>query len=78
VEFGMADTIVKAAYAVKGFIPWIAMPTGPAGGTNFIIGGRDMEAGAVSVRLHGNGPQGAKPKTEVVAGILLDIRDRRA
>jgi hypothetical protein len=27
------------------------------------IGGRDMEASAVSVRLHHVGPQGAKPKT---------------
>jgi len=27
-----------------------------------VIGGRDMEAGAVSVRLHHGGPQGAKPK----------------
>ena len=32
------------------------------------IGGRDMEAGAVSVRLHQGGPQGAKPKAEVVGG----------
>ena len=43
-----------------------------------VIGGRDMEAGAVNVRLHHGGPQGAKPKGEVVAGILLDISKRRA
>ena len=43
-----------------------------------VIGGRDMEAGAVSVRLHHGGPQGAKPKAEVVAEILAKIRERRA
>ena len=42
------------------------------------VGGRDMEAGAVSVRLHHGGPQGAKPKGEVVADILAAIRERRA
>jgi len=36
------------------------------------IGRRGMEAGAVSVRLHGKGPQSAKPKAEVVADILAD------
>ena len=30
--------------------------------TMLVIGGRDMEAGAVSVRLHHGGQQGAKPK----------------
>jgi hypothetical protein len=29
--------------------------------TMLVIGGRDMEAGAVSVRLHHGGPQGANP-----------------
>jgi threonyl-tRNA synthetase len=38
--------------------------------TMLVIGGRDTEAGAMSVRLHGKGPQGAKPKAEVVADIL--------
>ena len=46
--------------------------------TMLVIGGRDMEAGAVSVRLHHVGPQGAKPKGEVVADILANIRERRA
>src|ERR1017187_7182810 len=46
--------------------------------TMLVIGGRDLEAGAVSVRLHGKGPQGAKPKTEVVADILAAIKERRA
>ena len=45
--------------------------------TMLVIGGRDMEAGAVSVRLHHGGPQGAKPKAEVVADILAGIRERR-
>ena len=38
--------------------------------TMLVIGGRDMEAGRVSVRLHHGGPQGAKPKAEVAANIL--------
>jgi threonyl-tRNA synthetase len=46
--------------------------------TMLVIGGRDMEAGAVSVRLHHGGPQGAKLKAEVVADILAAIRERRA
>src|SRR5688572_16969970 len=46
--------------------------------TMLVIGGRDMEAGAVSVRLHGKGNVGAKPKGEVVADILAAIRERRA
>jgi len=46
--------------------------------TMLVIGGRDMEAGAVSVRLHHGDPQGAKPKAEVIAGLrveLLALRD---
>ena len=46
--------------------------------TMLVIGGRDVEAGAVSVRLHHGGPQGAKPKAEVVADILASIKERRA
>src|SRR6266498_4450878 len=45
--------------------------------TMLVIGGRDVEAGAVSVRLQHGGPQGAKPKGEVVADILAAIRERR-
>jgi threonyl-tRNA synthetase len=44
--------------------------------TMLVIGFRDMEAGAVSVRLHGKGSQGAKPKAEVVAEILKQIKER--
>jgi len=46
--------------------------------TMLVIGGRDMEAGAVSVRLHGKGNIGAKPKREVVADIIASIRERRS
>lgn len=46
--------------------------------TMLAIGPRDMEHGNVSVRLHGKGHQGAKPKDGVVAEILAAIRERRA
>jgi threonyl-tRNA synthetase len=42
-----------------------------------VIGQRDLEAGNVSVRLHGKGNIGAKPKGEAVADILQSIRERR-
>lgn len=46
--------------------------------TMLAIGGRDMKAGNVSVRLHGKGNVGAKPKAEALAEILAAIRERRA
>ena len=46
--------------------------------TMLVIGGRDREAGAVSVRLHGKGNLGAKPKAEVIAEILAAVRERRS
>ena len=46
--------------------------------TMLVIVARDLEAGNVSVRLHGKGPQGAKPMAEVVADILSAIRERKA
>jgi threonyl-tRNA synthetase len=46
--------------------------------TMLVIGPRDMQAGAVSVRLHGKGNVGAKPKAEVIAEILQSIKERRA
>src|SRR6266446_4273117 len=46
--------------------------------TMLVIGGRDMEAGNVSVRLHGKGNVGAKPKAEVIADILATIKERRS
>jgi threonyl-tRNA synthetase len=45
--------------------------------TMLVIGGRDMDGGNVSVRVHGKGNLGAKPKGEVVADILAAIRERR-
>jgi threonyl-tRNA synthetase len=45
--------------------------------TMLVIGGRDRDAGAVSVRLHGKGNVGAKPKAEAIADILGAIRERR-
>ncbi|HSY43730.1 MAG TPA: His/Gly/Thr/Pro-type tRNA ligase C-terminal domain-containing protein, partial [Candidatus Acidoferrum sp.] len=46
--------------------------------TMLVIGGRDMDAGNVSVRLHGKGNVGAKPKGEVITDILAAIKERRA
>ena len=45
--------------------------------TMLVIGPRDMQANAVSVRVHGKGNIGAKPKAEAVAEILLAIKERR-
>jgi threonyl-tRNA synthetase len=46
--------------------------------TMFVIGKRDMEADAVSVRVHGKGNLGAKPRDEAIAEILQAIKERRA
>ncbi len=46
--------------------------------TMLVVGGRDREAGNISVRLHGKGNVGAKPRGEVIADILASIRERRA
>jgi len=46
--------------------------------TMFVIGKRDMEANAVSVRVHGKGNLGAKPRAEAIAEILSSIKERRA
>jgi threonyl-tRNA synthetase len=46
--------------------------------TMLVIGDRDMAASNVSVRLHGKGNLGAKPKAEVVADIIAMIKERRA
>ncbi len=43
----------------------------------FLIAARDMDAGNVSVRLHGKGNVSAKPKAEVIAQILTAIRERK-
>jgi threonyl-tRNA synthetase len=46
--------------------------------TMFVIGKRDMDADAVSVRVHGKGNLGAQPRTEAIAEILQAIKERRA
>jgi threonyl-tRNA synthetase len=45
--------------------------------TMFVIGKRDMEADAVSIRVHGKGNLGAKRRAEAIAEILLSIKERR-
>jgi threonyl-tRNA synthetase len=45
--------------------------------TMFVIGKRDMEANAASVRVHGKGNLGAKPRSEAILEILQAIRERR-
>ena len=45
--------------------------------TMLVIGRRDLESDAVSVRIHGKGNLGAKPRGEVVADILAAIKERR-
>jgi len=46
--------------------------------TMFVIGKRDLDADAISVRVHGKGNLGAKPQTEAIADILQSIKERRA
>jgi threonyl-tRNA synthetase len=46
--------------------------------TMFVIGRRDIEADAISVRVHGKGNLGAKPRGEAIAEILQSIKERRA
>ena len=46
--------------------------------TMLVIGNRDLEAGAVSLRVHGKGNLGSKPRAEAVAEILAVIRERRS
>jgi threonyl-tRNA synthetase len=44
--------------------------------TMLVIGNRDMEANAVSVRVHGKGNLGARPRGEALADLLQAIRQR--
>src|SRR5213080_4922361 len=46
--------------------------------TMFVIGKRDMEANAVSVRVHGKGNLGAKPRAETISTLLEQIKIRAA
>jgi threonyl-tRNA synthetase len=45
--------------------------------TMLVIGPRDIQTDSVSVRLHGKGNMGAKPRAEVIADILAAIKERR-
>jgi threonyl-tRNA synthetase len=45
--------------------------------TMLVVGPRDLQANAVSVRVHGKGSLGVKPRGEAVAGILQAIRERK-
>jgi threonyl-tRNA synthetase len=45
--------------------------------TMLVIGKRDLESGAVSVRVHGKGNLGARPRAEAIAEILAAIKERR-
>jgi threonyl-tRNA synthetase len=46
--------------------------------TMLVIGNRDLEADAVSLRVHGKGNLGAKPRDEVIADLLAAVRERNA
>jgi len=46
--------------------------------TMLVIGARDLEAGNVSLRVHGKGNLGAKPRDEAISDIVAAIRERRA
>ncbi len=46
--------------------------------TMLVLGHRDLEAGNVSVRIHGKGNVGAKPRGEFIADLLAAIKERRA
>ena len=43
-----------------------------------VIGRRDLEAEAVSVRLHGKGNLGARPKADAVNDIFKAIQERQS
>ncbi len=46
--------------------------------TMLVLGKRDLESGHIAVRIHGKGPQGFKPRAEVIASLLAEIAERRA
>jgi len=46
--------------------------------TMLVIGPRDLQAGAVSIRVHGKGSVGVKPRAEAVADLLAAVRERRS
>ncbi|MEI6872199.1 MAG: His/Gly/Thr/Pro-type tRNA ligase C-terminal domain-containing protein, partial [Verrucomicrobiota bacterium] len=46
--------------------------------TMLVLGKRDLEGGNLSVRVHGKGNLGAKPRAEVIADLVASIRERRS
>lgn len=44
--------------------------------TMFLIGQREVDNTAIAVRVHGKGDQGARPRAEVIASILDQIKSR--
>jgi len=44
--------------------------------TMFVVGKRDAEAGDVSLRVHGKGNLGAKPRDEAILQVISAIRER--
>jgi len=46
--------------------------------TMFVIEKRDMDANAVSVRVHGKGNLGAKPHAEAITDLLRAVAARSA
>ena len=46
--------------------------------TMLVIGPRDLQAGAVSIRVHGKGSVGVKPRAEAVADLLAAVKERRS
>ena len=46
--------------------------------TMFVIEKRDLDADAISVRVHGKGNLGAKPRADAIADIFASIKERRA
>jgi hypothetical protein len=45
--------------------------------TTLVLGPRDLQASKVSVRLHGKGMPGVKPRAEVVADVGTAIKECR-
>jgi threonyl-tRNA synthetase len=45
--------------------------------TMLVLGKRDLDAGVLSVRVHGKGNLGAKPRAEVITDLVESIRERR-
>jgi len=50
----------------------------PAQSKSAHLGDRDMEANAISVRVHGKGNLGAKPRDDAIAELLASVKKRRA